>query len=134
MAAVPLPIFLVQLKAATALVDPIATRITVKAGDRVVREAQKIVPVDTGDLRRSIRTLKPITSGGKASISVTAGGGENNVDYAGHVELGTVKMSPQPYLRPALAKVQPQFEKELADVFQLLAAGRAVRVAGALRA
>lgn len=131
--ATPLKLFLVQLSAATALVEPLAERITAKASDRVVREAQKNVPVRTGDLRRSIRRHRPVTGvSGQVSISVTAGD-TDNVDYASHVEVGTVKMSPQPYLRPAVAKVQPQFERELADVFQLLSAARIGRAGGSLR-
>jgi HK97 gp10 family phage protein len=49
--------------------------------------------VDTGNLRNSITH----TSDGKAAYIGT------NVEYGKYVELGTVKMAAQPYLRPAAA-------------------------------
>jgi HK97 gp10 family phage protein len=70
-------------------------------------DARDLAPVDTGALRRSIRTEKK----GKLEVLVIAGGGGvtnprtgREVDYAGYVEYGTSRMSPQPYMRPALEK------------------------------
>lgn len=53
--------------------------------------AKDLCPVDTGNLRNSITH----TSDGKAAYIGT------NVEYGKYVELGTVKMAAQPYLRPA---------------------------------
>ena len=55
--------------------------------------AKDLCPVDTGNLRNSITH----TSDGKAAYIGT------NVEYGKYVELGTVKMAAQPYLRPAAA-------------------------------
>lgn len=55
--------------------------------------AKDMCPVDTGNLRNSITH----TSDGKAAYIGT------NVTYGKYVELGTVKMAAQPYLRPAAA-------------------------------
>jgi len=62
----------------------------------VERGAKMIVPVDTGQLRRSITTEVEIND---KNIVGRVG---TNVKYAPYVELGTRKMSPRPYLRPAL--------------------------------
>lgn len=55
--------------------------------------AKDLCPVDTGNLQNSITH----TSDGKAAYIGT------NVTYGKYVELGTVKMAAQPYLRPAAA-------------------------------
>lgn len=54
--------------------------------------AKLACPVDTGRLRNSISHAVD----GKAAIIGT------NVEYAPYVELGTSRMSAQPYLRPAV--------------------------------
>lgn len=53
--------------------------------------AKDLCPVDTGNLRNSITH----TSDGNAAYIGT------NVEYGKYVELGTVKMAAQPFLRPA---------------------------------
>ena len=58
--------------------------------------ARQLVPVDSGDLRESIAVELDRRTG---AASVTAGNEE--VDYAAFVELGTAHNPPQPYLRPA---------------------------------
>jgi len=70
-------------------------------------DAKDFAPVDTGALRKSIRIEKK----GKLKVSIIAGGGGiinprsgREVDYAGYVEFGTSRASPQPYMRPALEK------------------------------
>jgi len=63
-----------------------------KAALMVERTAKQLVPVKTGTLRRSI-THK--VEKNKAIVG-------SNIEYAPHIEMGTVKMSAQPFLRPAL--------------------------------
>lgn len=79
------------------------------AAEVVVEEAKRIVPVDTGELRRSIRSafvpaIVNLPRGPKrlrrGAIEIRAGG--KRVDYAGYVEFGTIIARAQPYLRPAL--------------------------------
>lgn len=74
--------------------------------ERVAREAKGLAPVDSGDLRSTIRH-EVETTGGRISGAVHAGGiagtSGNVVDYADVVELGRRDgLTPvQPYLTPA---------------------------------
>jgi len=60
--------------------------------DKVVGDAQAIVPVRTGTLQRSIQWW-----GGEGEYMVGS-----RVHYAPYVEYGTSRMAPRPYLTPAL--------------------------------
>lgn len=133
--ATPLAVFLGQLEASIAAYDPIMLRITDKAGDAIKAEAQRRAPRQTGALRKSIKNHGARKLGGQISVEVTAGGPSTprDVDYAVYVELGTVKMSPRPYMRPAVNKISPLWQKELADVAALLAAGKPGRASGSIR-
>lgn len=67
-----------------------------------IEEGAKVrCPVDTGNLRRSIKVDGPMVSG--SGVSATVG---TNVHYAAFVELGTRKMQAQPYLGPALEQAR----------------------------
>ena len=75
--------------------------------EKIRDDAKSFAPVDTGALRKSIRVEKK----GELQFSVVAGDGGvinprtgREVDYAGFVEFGTSRMSPQPYMQPALEK------------------------------
>ena len=75
--------------------------------EKIRDDAKSLVPVDTGALKKSIRVEKK----GELQVSVVAGDGGvinpktgREVDYAGFVEFGTSRMSPQPYMQPALEK------------------------------
>ena len=87
----------------------------------IQRDAKKDCPVDTGRLRASISSNwsgsglsrgevdSPAKSddgvgqpGGTRAVFIGATG--TNVEYAPYLELGTVKMGAQPYLRPAFDK------------------------------
>ena len=61
-------------------------------------EAKRLCPVDTGRLRASITYIVD-----EGRLTAMAG---SNVLYAIYVEMGTIKMSAQPYLRPTLAVVR----------------------------
>jgi HK97 gp10 family phage protein len=73
-----------------------------KTADEIEDEARKRVPVDTGDLRASIRTQGPL-NGDPLAYQVTAG--NRFVGYAPFVEFGTRRMAAQPFLMPAFASV-----------------------------
>lgn len=79
---------------------------------RVVADAKRLAPVDTGRLRNSIGTTAAGESGmlGSQSVSVVA-----TAPYAGFVEFGTSRNPPQPYMRPAVARHRPAFLNELAE-------------------
>ena len=65
--------------------------------------AKKACPVDTGRLRNSItHQVRP------SEKSVYIG---TNVEYSAYVELGTSRMDPQPFLRPAAADHEGTYKK-----------------------
>lgn len=70
----------------------------------VMRKAQAKAPVDTGHLKESIN-VKEVTQT-KAIIIA-------NSDYSGYVEFGTRYMRAQPYMRPAVKEVVPEFQEQL---------------------
>lgn len=58
--------------------------------------AQQLVPVKSGALKATIRVEENARTGGANVIA-----GNETVDYASHVEFGTVNADAQPFLRPA---------------------------------
>lgn len=83
------------------VIDPAATPLLQAMADdfvettvlpKIVKHAQRVVPVDSGDLRRSIHA--EVNSAGLFVVA--------DEEYAAEVELGTSKMAAQPFLRPAL--------------------------------
>lgn len=72
--------------------------------------AKAICPVDTGRLRNSITNA--IDTEANAVYIGT------NVEYAPDVELGTVRMHPQPYLRPAAAEHADEYRAILKDCLE----------------
>ena len=68
-----------------------------EAGSLFVAEAQRYCPVDTGKLRDSIRS----------EVSGLEMFGGTDCEYALDVELGTRRMPPQQFLRPAFDSTVP---------------------------
>ena len=69
-------------------------------GEVHVEESEKVVPVDTGRLKRSLKwELLSGSSGSEAEVEVSA-----NTFYAIFQELGTRLMAAQPYLLPVLVQ------------------------------
>ena len=65
------------------------------------RDAKMIVPVDTGALRTSIGyETKTTAAGMEGEVGPTQ-------DYGLFVEMGTSRMGPQPYMRPAFDRRAP---------------------------
>ena len=86
--------------------------------EKIRDDAKNLAPVDTGALRKSIRVEKE----GKLQFSVVAGGGGvvnpktgREVDYAGFVEFGTRRMSPKPYMQPALERNRAEILRIVKD-------------------
>jgi len=73
-------------------------------------EAQRIVPVRTGTLRRSIHT---VTS--EEGLHAEVG---PSVEYGLYVEFGARGRSARPYMRPAAAKVLPAFLERMRELCQ----------------
>lgn len=65
-------------------------------GESITEDAKRYAPVDTGTLQESIRYA---VQGKGEDIELRVG---SDVEYSVYVEVGTSKMSAQPYLRPAL--------------------------------
>lgn len=76
-------------------VDP--TPVLRRLADEVADDARRIVPVDTGLLRSSIRV---------GAVTPRSARIHADAPYAAYVELGTRHMRAQPYLRPALYRVR----------------------------
>lgn len=72
--------------------DNIAKEVVEQVGSLVKTNARHYVPVDTGALKGSIDL---VVNGNEAIIG-------SPLDYAAHVEYGTVNQAAQPYLTPAL--------------------------------
>lgn len=77
-----------------------------KTANDIQADAQASAPVDTGALRSSISAD---VRGTEAEIGPT-------VHYGGYVELGTSKMSAQPYLYPAADTHEKAFTDAISDV------------------
>ena len=83
-----------------------AVRKTVQRnGAELQMKAQRNAPVDTGNLKRSIR-LQIRDNGLTAEAEATA-------DYAPYVEWGTRFMKAQPFMRPAFNSQKEKFKNEI---------------------
>lgn len=67
--------------------------------------AKRLVPVDTGKLRASIKTEG---NADRTSFKVTA-----NTHYAGYVEYGTHKQKAQPYMGPAKSIQENKLRRDM---------------------
>ncbi len=72
--------------------EDIAEQVVSEVGSLIKTNARHYVPVDTGDLKASIDLV--IESSTEAIVG-------SALDYAPHVEFGTLNQSAQPYLYPA---------------------------------
>jgi len=97
-----------RLGKASETLDPKTDEGLSEVADRIVADAKAMVPIDTGSLQRSIRKQHHVSEGHIHNLGVSAGGYATNprtgriVSYAVHVEYGTSRMAPKPYLRTAL--------------------------------
>lgn len=89
-------------------VDKAAKRIVRTAGTEMQQKAQRLSPVDTGALKRSIG-IEMFNSGLTAVVSPT-------MDYSAYLEFGTRFMSARPYMRPAFRAVSPKFKKAMKEI------------------
>ena len=97
-------------------------------GREVESIAKSLCPVDTGALKRSIRTY---LDGNSLVI-------EADEDYASFVEYGTIKQDPQPFLQPAILATQAEildtvvesqkdFERVIRDIVVLNAVVNSIK-------
>lgn len=87
-----------------------------RTGVWAAEEARRLAPVDTGELRDSI-TYEVRRTATTFAIVVLAG-----ANHALYIELGTSRMSAQPYLRPVLDRIGQQYQQYLAEEVRKIAA------------
>jgi HK97 gp10 family phage protein len=92
-----------DLSAAAAGIETGAVIVLAKTVFDIEADAKSLAPVRTGNLRNSINSD---VNGLTGEVGPTA-------DYGGYVEYGTWKMSPQPYMGPALDRNLSGFEDAL---------------------
>lgn len=97
----------VELEVTSGTIAARASTIVAKTAADIVRDAQAIVPVDTGHLKNSIGFDMPTPF--EANIGPTA-------NYGGYIEFGTSRMGPRPYMGPAFDRNLPLFIAATAQV------------------
>lgn len=83
------------------------------AGQSIVKTARGRVPVDTGNLQRSLEVLNTDGDGRSARMTVTVG---SRLSYSRFVEDGTAFQRPRPYLQPALETAAAELQQRLAEI------------------
>lgn len=85
-----------------------------KGAEMVARDARRLVPVETGKLKESIKVSKSRFKDGGHVVSM--GGGD--LYYGSFVELGASGKPAKPFMRPALAKNKPRIRKMFRDAMK----------------
>jgi HK97 gp10 family phage protein len=86
--------FAARLAAAAQKVDAAGQAWEQHYANEVADEMRTLAPQRTGALAASIQT----TADGRVVVGV---------DYGGFVEYGTSRIAPQPFMRPAVSRVEP---------------------------
>lgn len=97
-------------------------KIALRAGGNVVsNRAKEIITnkglIKTGTMRRSIHS-EPTDVHGELSVKI--GTSLDEPPYPFWLEFGTKRMSPKPFLRPALDETEKEALKEIGDVLKIL--------------
>ena len=103
----------VQVKANRAVANVLE-----EMGRRIAEDARQRAPVDTGNLRQSIKSSKAKERDGNVQVVIEADAQNARGErYAGYVELGTSRNRAQPFLMPAVRAAQrdylPRLKKQL---------------------
>ena len=77
----------------------------------IANDAIKGSPIDTGHNRRSI--MFEVGPGGEVARDESEGAVYSTSGYGGFLETGTVKMSAQPYFKPALDRNMKKLPKNI---------------------
>ena len=77
-------------------------------GMKAEKNAKKICPVDTGNLRNSITHQND-----KDTVYIGT-----NVEYAPYVEMGTSRMRAQPYLGPAIVMHVAEYKETIETILK----------------
>lgn len=85
---------------------PNKARVVVKKTAKDIEAtAKKLAPVDTGNLRSSI-TTSDLRGVSRNSLSAEV---RASASYSVYLEMGTSRMAPQPFMRPAADTHEPAF-------------------------
>ena len=91
-----------------------------KASTEVTRRAQVVVRKTAADIEASGKRNAAVDTGlmrGRISTTISNGGLSAEIgptaSYAAHVEFGTRRMRPQPFMRPAADQHFPSFEEAI---------------------
>ena len=91
------------------------------AGNAAIQQAETLVPVDTGELKRSIFRIGPEKVDGNWQVEIEADArAVGGAFYAGFVEFGTKYMRAQPFMRPARDVGFDRLKSELRKRFKKL--------------
>lgn len=115
-----------KLLLTAALTDRMAEQWQQEHGERWVEEMRKIVPVSVGKDDRRIGASEDVHLRDEMR-QVTPGGISFGDAFWWHfLEYGTVKMSPRPFIRPAMKKIRTPARKDAAErAISLLRTGSA---------
>lgn len=84
----------------------------VNAGGKIVEFAKVLTPYKRGHNRRLITfDTKPINDGKTVLIRVYTQSG-----YGGWLEVGTTKMRPRPYIKPAIGMAKPSIREDTVNI------------------
>lgn len=98
----------------------ILRRTTLKIASDVRDKVRQRSPVDTGNLKRSIKSKrdKGTPTNITSSVYVDRSGGKSGKGYHYHfVEFGTVKMPAQPFIVPTVEEMRPSLSEEYRKEF-----------------
>ncbi|MCH9836653.1 HK97 gp10 family phage protein [bacterium] len=102
-------------KAFAAKAEAAARLATQRAANQIYTRSQNTVPVDTGTLKASAKVDPAKGAAGEYTAQV-----HYETLYALYVEMGTSKMSAQPYLVPAAKFTEQTFKADLRRVMGAL--------------
>ena len=97
-----------ELRGLAETLVPRASAVVRKVALDTEADAKALARVDTGMLRNSITTA---VSGDGLTASVVA-----TASYAIHVEQGTSRMAPQPFMGPATDRNTPKFHEAMSQL------------------
>ena len=83
-----------------------------EGGEIVLEEARRNCPVDTGNLRNSLKLTKDKQTKTKATVKIDF---DKTLKYGTHVELGTQHHPAQPFLRASVDDNQNTINVEITD-------------------
>lgn len=88
-----------------------------KGAKLILNQAKANVPVDTGDLKKSlkVRAMRKRRHRYGVMVATSEGWFEGEQFYGGFIEFGTHKMAAQPFVRPAFDSEKDAAEKTIVD-------------------